>query len=219
MNAQLRELILTGTTFGLAALAAPLPAFAASPPALATHTVTVTNARSVPVAVYAEQGVFDTRIGTVGANSQKELTLPKYEDPLEDVRIVVHPELGEDLESPDLTEPLAGSMKLFVPNNDVGWVPVPQPFVPGIDPNRTTVTVSNPSDETVKVLLEKDVFDTNLGTVEPNQIKTFDIPSYLAEEEAQVQLFLRPAKGFDLSSQFLDLHPKAHYEVVVPKRG
>jgi len=214
----MRGFILSGAALALTTLAGPRPASAAAPPARAARTVTVRNTRGVPVVVYLERGDFDTRLGTIAANAQGVLPVPRFMNADETARIVVEPKVGTDLASPDLTLPAEGSLKILVTPNDVGYVPTPRPVIPNLDPNATTLTVDNPRDEAVDVFLEKGVFDTRIGTVKANQLRTFDIPPYLARDESQVQLFLRPKRGFDLSSQFLTLRPKAHLEVVVPKR-
>ena len=221
MNTPLRGSILTGATLALAALCAPLAARAASPPTKAARTVIVTNTRSVPVDVYVESGGFDTRLGSVAAGARKELKVPKYLDSEhEDARIVVHPQIGEDLASPDLTLPAHGSVKILVAPNDVGYVPQPIAVIPGLDAQKTTITVDNKRDDAVEVELQEGDFDTTIGTVPAKRLQTFDIPAYLVSRDgSQAQIYLHPKRGFDLSSQFLTLLPKAHLEVVVPKRG
>jgi hypothetical protein len=76
-----------------------------SPPPMAipnpgenTTTVTVENARAVPVTIFVERGEFDTRIGTVPPNTEETLTVPDWitrEEP--EAVIYAHPEGENDL--------------------------------------------------------------------------------------------------------------------------
>ena len=63
-------------------------------------TVTVQNPRTVPVTLFAEQGQFDLRIGTVPANSERTLPIPdRIADEGQIAELFIHPEGGVDLTS------------------------------------------------------------------------------------------------------------------------
>lgn len=61
-------------------------------------TLTVENARNVTIGVFARQGNFDTRLGTVPANGRTTLRFPRSVVlPGRQLTIFVHPEGGRDL--------------------------------------------------------------------------------------------------------------------------
>ena len=73
------------------------------PEELADATITVDNPRAVPVTVFAEQGPFDVRLGSVPAKSGVTLRFPKsvvVAD--ESIQVFVHPEGGVDLSTETL---------------------------------------------------------------------------------------------------------------------
>jgi hypothetical protein len=217
MKTTLESLVLAGATLALGTLVTPGPVSAVGPPAKHAPTVTVQNNRPVPVDVYVERGDLDMRVGTVNAEQEGVLPLPAWLENGESVRIVVHPKRGIDLESPDVRIPRTGTLPVLVPLNDTGYFPPPRDVIPTPGPDATTLTVENSRDEPVDVYVERGEFDTHLGTVEPVHFRTFDLPPSLAREEADVQVFVRPRSGFELSSPFFLLTPHAHLEVKVPR--
>ena len=85
---------------------------------LSHTTLTVDNPRSQAVTVYADQGPFDVRLGTVAAHTRETLKLPDsalYAAP--DLQIVVHPEGGWDLASETLTVRRGEHLGLRVPTH------------------------------------------------------------------------------------------------------
>lgn len=217
MNANLASLVVTGATLALGTLATPSHVSAVGPPVSHAPTVTVQNNRSVPVDVYLERGSLDMRIGSVKADQEGVLPLPAYLENGETVRIVVHPKHGLDLVSPDVRIPASGTLPILVPLTDNGWRPPSRDVIPTPGPRSTTLTVRNSREQAVDVYVQKGEFDTHLGTVEPLHFRTFDLPPSLAREEADVQVFIRPQSGFELSSPFFLLTPHAHLEVKVPR--
>jgi len=217
MKANLGGLVVVGATLAIGALLTPGPASAASPPARRAATVTVQNDRTVPVDVFLEQGDFDIRLGTVAADREGVLAVPRYLDRDERIRIIVQPRKGLEMESPYVHLPVTGTLPVLVPVSESGWVPQPRELIPNPGPNTTTLTVENQRDQTVDVSVEFGEFDKDLGAVEAQHIRTFDLPKWLAREEGDVQVFIHPQKGFDLSSQYVQLKPHAHLEVKVPR--
>ena len=218
MKATLGSLVVAGATLAIGALLTPGPVSATQPPARRAATVTVQNDRTVPVDVFVEQGDFDIRLGTVAADRESVLAVPKYLDRDERVRIIVQPKQGLEMESPYTHLPVTGTLPVLVPMGESGWVPAPpRELIPNPGRNTTTLTVENQRNQSVKVSVEFGEFDKNLGTVEPQQVRTFDLPKWLARDEGDVQVFIHPQKGFDLSSQYFQLKPHAHLEVKVPQ--
>ena len=215
MNVHLGSLV-AGAALALGTVITPRPVSAVGPPLRRASTVTVQNDRSVPVDVFVEQGDFDIRLGTVAAEREGVLTVPKYLDRDENVRIIVQPKEGLEMESPYVQLPTTGTLPILVPLNNSGWIPQPREYIPNPGTNTTTLTVDNQRDQSVDVTVEFGEFDKDLGTVEPDHIHTFDLPKWLARDERDVQVFIHPQKGFDLSSQYVQLKPHAHLEVKVP---
>jgi hypothetical protein len=69
-------------------------------PGVGATTVTVMNPRNVPVTLFLDRGVFDTRIGTVPANSELTLAIPEQlADEGGTAEFFIHPEKELDLAS------------------------------------------------------------------------------------------------------------------------
>jgi len=183
-------------------------------------TLTVDNARDVPVIVYLERGSFDTRLGTVPAHGRETLNLPRTLEEGEQIQVFVHPEGGIDLASDDLTVKVGGNLVIFVPTNDVGYVaPPPAPEIPNPGEGTTTVTVQNNRAVPVTVYVERGEFDTRIGTVPANQESTLLVPEWLATERPSAEIFVHPEGEADLQSWSLELKPGAHLFVKVPVHG
>jgi len=218
MNIPLKRLAVVGGMVALGTAAWASPALAASLQGPKPATVTVDNTRDVPVVVYLERGPFDTRIGTVPPNSKSVLRLPPVVTGQEAVQFVVHPEGHQDLLSPDLVVRPGGNVYLYVPTNDVGFIPPPPPEVmPNPGEGTTTLTVENPRDQDVVVFVERGDFDTRIGTVRAKSDTTFYLTGFLARQEHSVDIFVHPENGTDLASHEFELKPDAHLVVKVPQ--
>jgi hypothetical protein len=215
MNAVMKGMILVGSASGLGLLAVPSSLHASIPPRGAT--VTVDNTRGVPVAVFAERGDLDVRLGTVGPVTEAVLALPGYLAEDDDVRLVVTPKVGFDLFSQDITVPRAGTVRVLVPDNNVGYVQPTPDAIPDPGTGTTTLTVRNPRDDDVSIYVEHGEFDTRLGTVRSGEIRTFDLPEALTREPNDVEIFVHPRQGLDLASAFFTLSRGNHLEVKVPR--
>ncbi len=208
-----------GLLFGLVAMAGTIASATASAQTTKskTGTVTVDNARAVPVVVYLERGEFDMRLGTVPAHTRQALDLPRYAAEEGSVRIFVHPEGGFDLATQDLTLSLGGNVDIYVPTNEVGYLPPPPPeMIPDPGAGTTTVTVKNNRAEPVTLFLERGEFDMRIGVTPANQERTFELPEWLAMERASVELFVHPERGHDMGSEHFELTKGAHLLVKVP---
>lgn len=183
-------------------------------------TLTVDNARNVPVVVYLERGSFDMRLGTVAAHDQQIVKLPPSLKNGEEVQVFVHPEGGVDLGTQDLTIRDGMNLTVIVPTNDVGYVStLPKEVIENPGEGTTTVTVQNSRSVQVTLFLERGDFDIRLGVVPAHQDRTLAIPAWVMEQEDSVELFLHPEGGVDLGSQTFHLEPGAHLLVKVPVDG
>jgi hypothetical protein len=183
-------------------------------------TLTVDNARGVPVVVYLDRGAFDTRLGTVGPNQKKTLQLPGTLEDGEQIQVFVHPEGGQDLATEDLMVKVGENLEIYVPTNDVGYVPPPPaPTIPNPGEGTTTVTVQNNRAVPVTVFVEHGEFDTRIGTVPADQELTLMIPEWVVRESQTAEIFVHPEGQADLASWTLDLARGAHLFVKVPARG
>jgi ribosomal protein L21E len=217
MNASFGGLLLAGATFALCGVAAPTPAWADSPPPRSDTQIKVQNDRPVPVDVYVQDDYFDTKVGTVAPDRVTSLDVPKYLEG-HHVQIFVRPAIGLELETPEVVLPTRGHLDILVPDNDVGYVVQRETdeVMPSPGANTTTLTVSNPRDDAVRVVVERGEFDTTIGTVAPDHIRTFDLPASLTREPQDVRVFVVPNDGFELGSQYFMLRPHAHLVVRVP---
>jgi len=215
MNTVLRGLVLAGGTLGFA-FAAPATALAAGPPVKAQPTVTVDNTRAVPVVVYLERGELDTRLGKVAPDTKAVLPIPRYVDPNEDFRVVVQPKNGIDLSSQEIDVPKVGTVRVFVPRDNDGYIPPPVETIPNPGVGTTTLTVVNPRAQQVTIYVQHGAFDTKLGTVPADGIRTLDVPDWLTRDAQDVEIFVHPKEGLDLAAQEVTLKRGAHIEVKVP---
>jgi hypothetical protein len=215
MNSVLKGLVLAGGTLGLA-FAAPATARADSPPAKASPTVTVDNTRSVPVVVYLERGDLDTRVGKVAPDTKAVLPIPRYLGSDEDVRVFVQPENGIDLSSQEITVPKVGTLDIYVPRDNDGYVAPPVETIPNPGVGTTTLTVLNSRASKVTVFVQYGDFDTKIGTVPADGIRTLDVPAWLVREPQDVTIFVHPKDGLDLATQDVTLKRGSHIEVKVP---
>lgn len=218
MNIPLKRIAVVGgmVALGTGAWSSPAPAATVKDPEPAT--VTVDNARAVPVVVYLERGLFDTRIGTVPPHSKSVLELPPVVTGHESIKFVVHPEGARDLLSPDLVVRKGENVDLYVPTNDVGFVPMPPAeVIPDPGEGTTTLTVENPRDQDVVVFIERGDFDTRIGTVRAKSDTTFYLKGVLGRQEHSVEIFVHPENGMDLASHEFELRPEAHLFVKVPQ--
>jgi hypothetical protein len=183
-------------------------------------TLTVDNARDVPVTVYLDRGIFDTRLGTVPAHEVEKLNLPGSLEDGEDIQVFVHPEGGLDLATQDLQVRMGQNLDIYVPNNDVGYVPPPPaPTIPNPGEGTTTVTVQNNRDVPVTVFIEHGEFDTRIGTVPADKEITLLIPEWIVQQQSTAEIFVHPEGEGDLGSWSLELSKGAHLLVKVPVYG
>jgi hypothetical protein len=211
--------LMNGLTVLVAASAALGPAKKVPPAANAPAVLMVDNTQNAPVVVYLDQGPFDTRIGTVAANSVESLTIPKYLAMGEDADIFVRTQKGEDLSAEDVVVNPHATLDVLVPTNPLGYVPPPPPPMianPGL--GSTTVTVENHRTEPVSVYVQYGVLDRRLGVVAANQKTTLAVPAWIAKERPDVQIFIHPENGEDLASGHFDLTKGNHLLVKVPRR-
>jgi hypothetical protein len=204
-------------------LGAVLVAFATFGPAAAQEgnrnapTVTVENARGVPVTVYLERGLFDVRLGTVSPHGSQVFNLPPYLTEGEKVQIFAHPDGSVDLGTQELTVRRGEHLTLLVPASDVADVPeLHEEVMPNPAEGAATVTVQNGLAKQVTVFVERGEFDIRLGTVAANREQTLTLPSSMADENNEVDLFVHPAGGVDSTTQTFELTPGAHLVLEVP---
>jgi hypothetical protein len=216
MNTILKGLVLAGGSLGLA-FAAPATARADSPPAKANPTVTVDNTRAVPVVVYLERGDLDTRVGKVAPDTKAVLPIPRYLGSDEDVRVFVQPENGIDLSSQEITVPKIGTVHVYVPRDNDGYIPPPVMTIPNPGVGTTTVTVVNPRTTEMTVFVQHGAFDTKIGTVPADGIRTLDVPAWIVREPQDVTIFVHPKKGLDQAAQDVTLKRGSHIEVKIPR--
>jgi hypothetical protein len=183
-------------------------------------TVTVDNSRDVPVVVYLDRGPFDTRLGTVPPHEIRKLQLPESLAEGEEIQVFVHPEKGVDLSTQDLTVKIGENLDIYVPENDVGYIPPPPPrTIPNPGEGTTTVTVQNNRAVPVTVFLETGRFDTRIGTVPADKELTLMVPEWVVRAKPTVEIFVHPEGEADLSSSTFDLSSGAHLFVKVPATG
>ena len=180
-------------------------------------TVAVDNARAVPLVVYLERGAYDQRIGTVPAHTRRSLPLPIELLDGEKISITVHPEEGQDLTTPEpLTVHRGQALDVYVPTNDVGWVPAKEETIPNPGIEGPTLTVENPSSHAVVVFLDRGEFDTRLTTVGAHETKTIPVPRSVTGDSQQIAVFAHIEGGMDLGSTDFDLEPSAHLLLKIP---
>jgi hypothetical protein len=210
----------------LALAAAALLCAAARSPVLAQHqtgarsgTVAVQNNRDVPVTVYAEDGAFDVKLGTVGAFQVSTLPLPERELYRESIRFLVHPARGFDLETEAFDVHPGVALGLMIPDRPGGGANVaaePPMFAALSDAERGTATVTIENDRATEdvVFLDWGSFESRLGTVQARSVQTFRIPKSLLDR--QVEILIRPRGGQELESAPLTVHLDSHLGVRVP---
>ena len=183
-----------------------------SPPELS-----VNNIRDVPVVVYLDRGNFETRLGTVEAHQKVKLPLPPYVEDGDQIDVIVHPEGGVDLASGNMTVHFGKELYVWVPDNNVGYVPPPPPrTIPNPGAGITTVTVENDRSVPVTVYVEHGNFGTRIGTVPANEELTLLIPEMIVREQTEAEIFVHPEGEADLASWTFQLRHGAHLFVKVP---
>ena len=181
-------------------------------------TVTVDNTRSVPVVVYLERGDLDTRVGKVAPDTKAILPVPKYLGSDQDVRVWVQPENGIDLSSQEVTVPRVGTVNVYVPRDNDGYIAPPVETIPNPGVGTTTLTVLNSRASEVTVSVEHGEFDTTIGTVPADDVRTLTVPAWLVRQPRDVTIFVQPKNGFDMATQEVTLKRGSHLEVKVPLR-
>lgn len=218
MKTMMKGLMMIG---GLTAMVGFVPSGPVHPPKTKQHsaTVTVDNTRGVPVTVYLDQDQSNVSLGTVAADTKATLALPPYLLDGDEIGFTVHPTRGEDLGVENLTFQEGKDLRLFVPKSNDGYIPPPPPVKilnPG--PGTTTVTVVNPTDQSVTVTLQHGGFDTSLGVAPAGRETTLVVPPAIAFGNPEVQIFLTPNGGLDLDTPTFTLNRDAHLMVTVPEK-
>lgn len=212
-TAKAAGMVLAVAALGVVAMPAQAQEGAREVPA----TVAVDNARPVPVVVYLERGPYDQRIGTVPAHTRRSLRLPIELLDGERIGITVHPEGGMDLTTPaSLTVHRGRPLDVYVPTNDVGWVPAESETIPNPGIEGPTLTVENASAHGVVVFVDKGEFDTRIGSVEAYQTRTLALPKSVTGGASQIAIFAHVEGGLDLGSTDFELQPNAHLLLKIP---
>jgi hypothetical protein len=145
------------------------------------------------------------------------MSLPPFVTIGSEVQVFAHPEGGTDLASTVFTADPKNEVVIEVPTSNTGYVAPPAPeTIPDQGVGSTTVTVVNPRNVPVTLLMEHGRFDTRIGTVPAASEKTLSLPGWIANEEDAVELFIHPEGGVDLTSQTFQLTPGAHFLLKVP---
>ena len=135
----------------------------------------------------------------------------------EKIGITVHPEEGMDLMTPEpLTVHRGRALDVYVPTNDVGWIPAKHETIPNPGLEGPTLTVENPGGHGVVVFLERGAFDTRLGTVAAHETKTLQVPRAVTGDVDEIAIFAHIEGGADLGSTDFELSPNAHLLLKVP---
>lgn len=185
-------------------------------PTMQHAIVQVQNDRNVPVTIYVEHGDFDIRLGVVKPMQMANLRIPSWlEREGEDLQVYAHPEGGMDLATQHFTWRSGARLGVLVPANGTDLASLPaaasmSAVIPPKELNATTLTVDNQRAESVVMFVEQGDFDIRLGTVAAHSTATLRIPDWIVNEHDSVEIFAHPERGFDLSSQHLDLRPKEH---------
>lgn len=218
MHTLTKGLILAAVSAALAGSTSAV-AFASTPHRPDSSTVRVQNDRPVRVTIYLEQGDFDTRLGTVAANSTATLRLPEgIVREHREIQIFAHPEgAAFDLTGQSFTVQPGSQLDFLVPSS-AEMVPLTNKVIEDLDPGNpaTTVLVENHRDQAVTVFVEMGDFDTRLGAVAAHQKVTLRIPDWLTNRQS-IELFVHPEGGYDLASETMQLRRGAHLHLVVPK--
>lgn len=215
------------TRSGLAWCVAAGMAGSAMPIAAQTTSVTVDNARLVPVVVYLERGRFDsrfdTRLGTVPPQQTGVLSLPQELKEGQAIRLLVHPEGGKDMATPPgLVVKKGQTIKVSVAMNDEGFVPPPAEETPDVTMPRTKegvalIEAKNESNNEIVIFLERGQFGVRLATVPAHQNRVIELPPSLTRGEAVVHVFVHEEGAEDLESQPFKLaSPGARLRLRVP---
>jgi hypothetical protein len=213
--------LITSLALGLGALGGAgaqtphrLPRAVTTDTAATTNAVTVQNDRKVPVTLYLEQGMFDRRLGEVPARSTATLPLPAWAvRGREEVRLFAHPE-GElgDLATETLRLAPPGRLAMLIP--PWGAVAAPSDTMSAVIPPDeladATVTVDNPRAMAVTVYAEQGDFDVRLGRVPAHDRVTLRFPRSVVLPGDDIQLFVHPDGGPDLSSETLHVTRGEH---------
>jgi len=223
MTSATRLLMMAGmATFSLAATRAPAAAQVKNVHRTTGQPtiLTVYNTRDVPVMVYLDRGQIETRLGSVGAHTETPLQLPSSMEDGEEIDVLVHPKGDIDLATGELPVTRGENLGIYVPTNDVGYIPPPPPrTIPNPGKETTTVTVQNNRAVPVTVYIDHGEFDTRIGEIPANQQSTLGIPEWVVRRQTTAQFILTPRGQVELASPFLDLGKGSHLFVEVPVFG
>ena len=183
--------------------------------------VQVQNNREVPVTVFIDRGEFDVRVGTVQPQQTATLPLPKWiTTENSDVRIYLHPEGAEDLETETFAVHPGVHLGLVVPVGDRMLMPsyAVEPMTTTLtaaDADATTITVENPRNVAVTIYIERGDFDTLVGKVAAGSTATLRLPPTAGQS---IEVFVHPEGGIDLSSTPFTVTRGTHLGLRVPLR-
>ena len=211
---------------GLATLASAAPAqvqkrLAPTLTDTSANTVTVQNDRDVPVTVYMEYGQFDRRLGFVPAFQTATLPLPAWAvQGRESIQLFAHPEgEAEDLATQEFSLQPPGRLGMIVPPRG-GFPSTPSGTMTAVIPPEeladATLTVDNPRAMAVTVFAEQGPFDVRLGQVPAHSRATLRFPKSVVLPDESIEIFVHPERGFDLSSDMLQVRRGEHLGLRVP---
>lgn len=87
----------------------------------------------------------------------------------------------------------------------------------GTSSQETTVEVQNNRKVPVTVFIDRGPFDVRVGEVGPMKTATLKLPTWVASEGHDVQIFVHPEGEEDLASQEFSVHRGVHLGVLVPE--
>lgn len=183
--------------------------------------VTVQNHRSVPVTVYIEFGQFDRRLGTVDANANKSLALPRWAlAGHSSVRLYVHPEGAlKNLGTQQLSLKAPTHLALIVPATGDMPNAAKEAMMESIPEDAladATLTVDNPRDVPVTIFAQQQQFDVRLGVVPANGKATLRFPKSVIDAGSSLRLVVHPEGGRDLASTSMKVATGQHLGLKVP---
>ncbi|MGD8276984.1 MAG: hypothetical protein PVH00_03110 [Gemmatimonadota bacterium] len=79
-----------------------------------------------------------------------------------------------------------------------------------------TLTVQNNRNVPVTVFAERGDLDVRIGMVPALRTTTLPMPTWVTAEGDELQLFVHPEGGIDLSAVVFDVHPGSHLALEVP---
>jgi hypothetical protein len=221
MKKQMMTLTLGLSMLGAVAQASPAQQLASFGTAPRNNSVTIQNDRKVPATVYMEDGVLDTRLGTVPAMQTATLALPEWAvKGHESIQLFVHPE-GEVADLATQTFSLAPPARIALIVPVKGAAPQERTdrmtaVIPPSEEADATLTVDNPRNHAVTIFAQRGISDIRLGQVPAQSQATLRIARSLIGPDESIQLFVHPEGGVDLSSSMMHVRRGEHLGLKVP---